>query len=303
MPIQIRPFRRDDREQLTELVNAHVQAVVPGLTVSTNRVLSQLEREPGEFVVDPWVSGRHTLVAEQRGRVSAAAHLLVYGDGAEVGESYRGAGEIRWLVCWPDAPYWPDSIEAGRALCDAAVEVLRRAGATRIRADGSLPAPGVYGIPEQWPHVADLLRGAGFASGPAREAVLLADLAEVVAVPPPLPGLEVRRSLGVAGTRLAAVRGARQLGYVEVEIRSTDTGLVGGHPGWADIGNLVVEASVRRRGIGRWLVGRAADWLRLGHVDRLLHYADADAGDELAFAAAVGFRPLTITARDWRLTA
>ncbi|MGH9105807.1 MAG: N-acetyltransferase, partial [Acidimicrobiales bacterium] len=80
-PFEIRPFRRSDREQLTDLVNAHVQAVVPVFSVSVNTVLSQLEREPSEFVVDPWVKKRATLVAEHRGRVGAASHLLVYGHG------------------------------------------------------------------------------------------------------------------------------------------------------------------------------------------------------------------------------
>jgi hypothetical protein len=77
--VEVRPFRRGDREQLTALVNAHVQAVVPGVSVSVNTVMSQLERDPGEFIVDPWVAERATLVAEQRGRVAAAAHLLRYG--------------------------------------------------------------------------------------------------------------------------------------------------------------------------------------------------------------------------------
>lgn len=33
-PIEIRPFRRSDRDQLTRLVNAHIEAVLPGVTVS-----------------------------------------------------------------------------------------------------------------------------------------------------------------------------------------------------------------------------------------------------------------------------
>lgn len=53
--IQIRPFHRGDREQLTGLVNAHVGAVVPGVSISVNTLMSQLEREPGEAIVDPWV--------------------------------------------------------------------------------------------------------------------------------------------------------------------------------------------------------------------------------------------------------
>ena len=100
----IRPFRRGDRDQVAALVNAHAQAVVPGVSVSVNAVLGQLEREPGEFLVDPWVVERTTLVAEQRGRISAAAHLLRYGTSADVGPDLRDTGEIRWLLCWPDRP-------------------------------------------------------------------------------------------------------------------------------------------------------------------------------------------------------
>ena len=62
--IEVRRFHRRDRDQLTGLVNAHAAAVVPGMGVSVATVLGQLEREPGESIVDPWVSERVTLVAE-----------------------------------------------------------------------------------------------------------------------------------------------------------------------------------------------------------------------------------------------
>ena len=52
----------DVDDQLTALVNAHAAAVLPGVSASVNAVLAQLEREPGEFIVDPWVSERQTLV-------------------------------------------------------------------------------------------------------------------------------------------------------------------------------------------------------------------------------------------------
>ena len=42
--VQVRPFRRDDRDQLTQLVNAHAEAVVPGMSASVNAVLSSLGR-------------------------------------------------------------------------------------------------------------------------------------------------------------------------------------------------------------------------------------------------------------------
>lgn len=125
MSIEIRPFRRDDREQVTALVNAHVAAVMPGVSVSVNAVMNQLEREPGEFMVDPWVMERATLVAIERERVVAAAHLRHYAADDRVSESYSDAGEIYWLLCWRNAPFWPDT-RAGDALAQACVAHLDR---------------------------------------------------------------------------------------------------------------------------------------------------------------------------------
>ena len=76
--IVVRPFHRRDREQLTSLVNAHAAAVVPGISISVAAMLSDLERQPDEFITDPWVSERVTLVAGQGNRVGAAAHRLRY---------------------------------------------------------------------------------------------------------------------------------------------------------------------------------------------------------------------------------
>ena len=297
--IEVRPFRRSDRHQLTDLVNAHVQAVVPGVSVSVNAVLSQLEREPGEVVVDQWVVERATLVAEQRGRVVAAAHLLRYGSGPEVGPALRGAAEIRWLLCAMDAPFWPDASAAGLAVAEAAVARLRAWRPASIGADGTLPAPGVYGIPEQWPHVADLLRRVGFSRGGRTEIVLLADVAELPRRPRP-SGLRVERTLGTVGTRLAAVRDDCVVGYVEVDTGIGGFGAIAGQPGWADVGNLWVQEADRGRGVGSWLLGEAAEWLRLGRVDRLLAYADPG---ETGFLERCGFRRLTETVRDWNLPA
>jgi hypothetical protein len=54
-----------------------VAAVVPGVSVSVNTVLSQLEHEPGEFIVDPWIAERKTLggraaLSRRRGRTPSA---------------------------------------------------------------------------------------------------------------------------------------------------------------------------------------------------------------------------------------
>jgi GNAT superfamily N-acetyltransferase len=257
--IQVRPFQRADREQLTTLVNAHIQAVMPGVSVSVNTVLSQLERDPGEFIVDPWVAERATLVAEQRGRVVAAAHLLRYGASEEVGEAYRDSAELNWLLYWPRATHWQDSEAAAGALMDACLERLAAWGTSHWHADGALPAPGVYGMPAQWPHLRELYERAGFVHDGHVEIV----------------------------------------GYIEVDANLAEGGRLAHLGGWADIANLHVVEAYRRRGVGSWLVGQAADWLRLARVDRLLAYAWPEEQDLLGLLGRVGFRELTRTAKGW----
>jgi GNAT superfamily N-acetyltransferase len=309
--IEVRPFRRSDREQLTGLVNAHAQAVVPGMTVSVNTVMSQLERQPGEFIVDPWVSERLTLVAEQRSRVAAAAHLLRFFPDERAGRSYRGAGEIHWLLFWPRAPagnpWWTDAAPAAEALVTACLGQLARWGVASQQAGGELPAPGVYGVPEQWPHIVSLYESAGFTHTGHTEGVYLARVEDLPEdAEPPLPGLTVRRSVGTNGTRLSAVLGTEAAGYIEVEVLGAGERLPR-QGGWADVGNLRVAERYRRRGVATWLLGQAGGWLRLAQVDRLLDYAyteGTDAGgydysDYRAFLAASGFTLLTRTRRGW----
>jgi GNAT superfamily N-acetyltransferase len=297
--VLVRPFARADRDQVTELVNAHAAAVVPNVSVSVSGLMSHLEREPDEYIVDPWVAERLTLVAEQRRRIVAAAHLLRYADEERVRPAFRGTGEIRWLLYWPDAPFWPDSGHSGDELAAACLARLARWSVRAVLAEGTLPVPGVYGVPEQWPHVREVYARAGFRQEGATETVLLARIGDL-----PRPGdlppsdLTARRTLGVNGTRISALRGGDVVGYVEVE--SLDrTPRTQRTAGWADIGNLEVDAGVRGTGIGTWLLAQAADWLDLGGVTRTLGYADDSADDVplAGFLAARGFRVLTRTVR------
>jgi GNAT superfamily N-acetyltransferase len=309
--VQVRPFRRDDRDQLTRLVNAHAEAVVPGMSASVNAVLGSLGRQPGEFIEDPWVSDRLTLVAEQRDRIVAAAHLLRYFPDERSGRDARDVGEIRWLLYWPQAPagnpYWLDATGAAETLMTACTAQFGRWGVTRQHAGGELPVPGVYGVPEQWPHVAGLYQRAGFTHTGHTEIVYLARVQDLPGpAGPPLAGLAVRRSVGMNGCRLSAVLGRKVVGYIEIDTLD-DGERLSRHAGWADVANLHVEPPYRRRGVGSWLLGQAADWLRLAQVSRLLDYAwleGTDAGgysyeDCRAFLPAVGFRELTRTARGW----
>jgi hypothetical protein len=258
----VRPFRRSDRDQLAQLVNAHAQAVVPGMAISVNAIMSQLEGEPGEFIVEPWVTDRLALVAEQRGRITAAAFLVRYGSDERVGPGLRGTGEIRWLLFWPDAPFWPGSAGTGRAVGEVALATMHRWGVSAVRVDGSLPCPGVYGLPEQWPHVRDLVEQLGFRRGERHETVLLGLVDDLRRRPD--PAFRIDRTLGTTGTRLTARTGDEIVGYIEVDAGIAGVGRISGS--WADVGDLVVSDGRRQAEIGRFLIAEAAEWLHYGRI-------------------------------------
>jgi GNAT superfamily N-acetyltransferase len=60
-----------------------------------------------------------------------------------------------------------------------------------------------------------------------------------------------------------------------------------------------MNASPAARGVATWMPASAADWLRLGGVERLVAYAWPEHTDELAFYASAGFHELTRTRRGW----
>ncbi|MEV5309369.1 GNAT family N-acetyltransferase [Streptomyces sp. NPDC052610] len=296
---EVRPFHRADRDQLTELVNAHVAAVLPGLSVSVNTVLSSLERQPDEFVTDPWVGERVTLVAEQRRYVVAAAHLLRYRADAEVGESCRDTGEINWFVYQPPTSLFPGTEQVADRLMSACLAQLARWNVRARHADGALPAPGVYGLPRPWPHIRAVYERAGFRHTGDTEVLLLARVSDLPR-PEHRAGVTVERTLGECGTRLTAYLDGQVVGFVEV-----DTSLarperhLRGAAGLADLGNLHIAPSHRADGWDRLLLAHAADWLRLAGVERLLAYESAGEPEAIQRLLGAGFRELTRTDRGW----
>ncbi|MET7453064.1 N-acetyltransferase [Streptomyces sp. NPDC005574] len=295
--LEVRPFHRADRDQLTELVNLHVAAVIPGVLVSTNTVLSGLERQPAEFVTDPWVSERATLVAEQRGTVVAAAHLLRYRSGPEVGDHYRDAGTVEWFVSRPEASSRSDAGEAADLLMSACLARLAR-WRVRVRyAEGALPAPAVYGLPRPWPHIRAVYDRAGFRHTGGTEVLLIARV-EDLPRPETRPGVTFERTLGECGTRFTAYERRRVLGFVEVDTALARPERHTRAPGLADIGNLHVTPAAGA-GWEHRLLGHAADWLRLSGTDRLLAYEKAADSAAVDVLRAAGFRELTRTDRGW----
>ncbi|MFE6281279.1 N-acetyltransferase [Streptomyces sp. NPDC057877] len=289
---RVRPFHRGDRDQLTDLVNRHVAAVVPGVSVSVNTVLSELERRPEEFIVDPWVSERVTLVAESRGHVVAAAHLLRYRADDEVGDCYRDTGEVAWFVSHPPASFRPGTDEAADLLMSACLAQLARWRVRARLADGALPAPMVYGLPRNWPHIRAVYERAGFRHTGDTEVILLARVADLP-LPEPPPGVSFARTLGECGTRFTAYADGRALGFIEVDTALARPERHVRAAGLADIGNL------RGPGWEHHLLAHAADWLRLSGVDRLVAYETATDQAAIDRLTSAGFGELTRTDRGW----
>lgn len=302
---EVRPFARHDRDGLTSLVNRHIAALLPGGAVPVATLLSQMERDSTEAIIDPWVIDRHTIVGFEADRVVAAAHLKRYGAEQRVSESHRDAGAIDWFVCDPA------EIGTGAQVLQAAFAHLRRWGVRIWYADGNLPCLGVYGVPDAWPHVQALLVDAGFDDSDGQiEVIFAGDLTAIVPPGPvPVAGVELRRVVGPLGTSFEAWIGVERVGVFEVEdAYGTGNGQLAR---WADEGNHWVAAAYRRQGIGTWLFRHACAWLRLGGKDRLLTYAverrmqgaepmEATAEQWEPYYARFGLTRTTRTRRGWR---
>ncbi len=314
MATNLRPFARSDRDRLTELINRHVAAVTPGVALSVNAVMSQIEGEPLNAVVDPWVADRLCLVAERDGRLVAAGLLHRFADDDRVAPGYRNAGEFRYLVCEPD------EVDTGIELVKAGLEIFRNWKVYPHLADGALPTLGCVGVPDVWPHIREIYAATEF-EGPGRTDVLyVADCAELTRFR--LPKQPVTRQVGPLGTVLSMLgpgdpawlgpgpgvagpdgEGARRP-IASIEICHSGVGALRatGAERWADVANLRLADGENPRTIGPALYGLAARWLLHGGATRLVDYRadDVDSPFDGALLRQIGFEVLSRNARGWR---
>ena len=284
------------------LVNAHIGALVPGWALPEAYIASQLQRDPGEYMVDPWVTARVTLCAIERQRVVAVAHLLRYGSGVEVGPAYRNNGEIAWLLAWPDAG------DHAAALLKAAGDKFVRWGSVEVWAlETCLPAGLFAGLPDAWPHIAVALIGAGYRrnpSGARDEAIFGGSIKQIELPTTPIVGLNIQRTTGRFGTRFSAGLDGQTVGDCECIADLTNGGALPALRGWGELAELEVRAPWRNCGIGTWLVQNALAWLRLGGCTRIVLSVTAE--DEAAgagrFYRRFGWDTLVQFQRGWALT-
>ena len=278
--MRVQPYEPSYLPQLLELVNLHIAAVVPGWALSGAFLAEHLERDYTEPITDPWVEERTTLCAVEGGRVLAAAHLLRYGEGREVSDHYRGAGEIDWFVALP---------ARGDAAAEVLVAVRERLATWKVKKEygwiHGLPTVPMWGVPDSCPHVAEALCAAGYRPPPYHHPEALYG-GKLEAVPmttePPVAGLAVGRAVGPYGTRFSAVLDGEELGFCEVVPNLTRGGTLPALRGWAELQEIWFKESWRGRGIGSHLVRHAAAWLRLAGCDRIVF--NVAAPDEAAGA-------------------
>lgn len=265
---------------------------------TTALLLNDLERPLGEPHIGPWVNDVCTLVALENHRLIGAAHLRRYTAEDRAGDSYRDAGEIAWLLCWPD------HLAAGRAVRDRSIARLGEWGVRIQYADGSLPAPGVYGVTDSWPHVRTLYEEAGFEASEGQEEIIFAGSVDRLPVPgiTPVDGVTLRRQLGPLGTAFNAVLDGEVVGTYEVNDDLTRGGTNLAFSGWVDESNHWVRDDQRGRGIGTWLVGHGGTWVRLGPTKRLMTYAiEGDhTEDWIRYYSRYGLMPINRTTRGWQ---
>lgn len=270
--MRVLPYGRTHLPSLLELVNLHLNAVVPGWALTEAFLAEHLERNAGEYVTDPWVLNRTTLCALEGHRVLAAAHLLRYGDHPGVREDLRDVGEISWLV------FLPDREDAAAGVLSRARERLVAWRVGRQQAYGvGLPKMPLLGVPDAWPHVASALGAAGYRP-PRRDhrGALYGGRLDGAPAPqaPPLPGITTRRTVGRFGSRFSALLGGEELGGCECVADLDRGGALPALRGWAELSEVYVAEGWRNRGIGSWLVGTAADWLTLCRRDRVVLAVD-----------------------------
>jgi hypothetical protein len=94
--------------------------------------------------------------------------------GEDVGPYYRGAGEIRWLVCKVDA------LDAGTRVLKAALAQMEEWQVKVVGAECNFPALACYGAPDALPHIRSLPSDAGFGEPTRTEFVLAADCQSLI---------------------------------------------------------------------------------------------------------------------------
>jgi GNAT superfamily N-acetyltransferase len=264
--LHVQSLENSHLPQIQALVNSHLSAIVPGWALPTEYIASRLTVDPDEYIIDPWVIERRTLVVVERGSVSAAAHLLRYGNGPEVSKDYNEAGEMKWFLAWPEAA------DSASTLLEAVKEQMRRWQVRNYYAGNNLPVPLAGGLPDVWPHIGSFLERAGFYTEfTGTEAIYGGDLPVLDPQSnPPIPGIRIERHVDRDGPCFKVFHGEEEAGSFSVATDLSKGGQLPALLGWGELADIQISENWRNRGLGSWLMGHVVSWLRLAGCSRVV---------------------------------
>ena len=291
--VQITPLDRSHLPQVLALVNSHLSTAIPGWSLTADYFWERLKSEPQEYITDPWVVERKSIVGIVRDRVCAAAHLRRYGDDTR----WKGVGEIAWIL------FWPGEREAGAAVL---TECRRQMNAWQVvdeQISGPLPVPVCVGIPDVWPHISSLVEQFGYsANEDIDESVYGGTLNGISALgESPVSDVTIHRDAGKFGTRFVARLDGHDIAHCECIADLTEGGQLPALAGWAELSELETSEAMRNQGVGSWVVQHAVEWLQLARCERIVLSVARD--DEKAgagrFYKRFGWMPL-VRQKHWR---
>ena len=259
---KIEPLERDHLPQVMDLVNAHLGAVVPGWALTACYFWERLKRNPAEWVTDPWVAERKSIVGVVNDRVCAAAHILRYGDDTR----WKGTAEVAWLL------FWPRERTAGEAILKECLRQMKAWQVTDQQISGPLPVPVCVGLPHVWPHIGLMLGQFGYSSNADVDESVYGGTLDGIPSPgePPVEGASIHRDLGKFSTRFVARLGGRDVAYVECVADLTQGGQLPALSGWGELSEVETSEAMRNRSLGSWVMRHALEWLRLSRCSRIV---------------------------------
>jgi GNAT superfamily N-acetyltransferase len=274
---EIRAFQPQYLPQMTQVINWHINILIPAWGLPSEIISSHIEKNPEQPVIDPWVSERKTLCAFSGETLVAAAHLLRYGDAEPVSESYRNKGDIAWFVFYPEF-----KAEAGDLLNACHAQMKQWHVKSLGLWDSGLYIPCSVGISENWPHLGKLFYEAGYRPNPERqEAVFGGGFESILALARQEPKWTLERQEREGLKRYSAQN------HGEIAYCLFDMNLAVNKPalaGWAELCEIWVDAAWRRQGVGTFLLREMSAYLVQEGYRRIVFSVAID--DEKAGAGA-----------------
>ena len=294
----IREFHEDDLPQLTLLINLHISMIIPEWGLPSAYIRSHLDAHPEQYVIDPWVIERKTLLAFDGEKLVAAGHLLRYGIDEKVSDNYKNTGDIAWFVAYPDA------MSEARDLLEACVKQMREWGLDSISAwDSGLPIPVTMGIYDKWPHLAKLFREAGFQPKPERqEAIWGGKIVLPFGVNKTLPQTIASQYANGKITILSVATGER-IAFANVTAELTMNGKRPLLKDWGELEEIWVHENWRRMGIASFMLKITVSYLMKSGCKHIVFAVTID--DEMAgagdFYRSMGWDMISRCEDGWEL--